>query len=146
MITSQLPASERNVGDNGDGGADYERETNFTSIPMLPVSRGWGVCYARCSTMSSPYFTQCSSVITRSGSQGRTHHTPAASLRSKLTGRQATTGQVSSAAVKVEEEEARISGNVYVGRPPFYRHLITKHVTVQFFLNDSVEPQFKNNV
>lgn len=71
--------------------------------------------------MSSPYFTKCRSVVTRSGSQGITHNAPAASLRSKLTRRKAT-GQVSSGAVKVEEEEARISGNVYVGRPPFDEH------------------------
>lgn len=72
---------------------------------MLPVSRCVGVCCLRCSTMSSPYFTQCSSVVTRSGIQRKPHDTPAASLRSKLA-----TGPFSSAAVKVEVEEASISG------------------------------------
>lgn len=96
--------------------ADCEWETNFSSIPMLPVRRSSWVCYAaRRSTMSSPYFTQSSSVVTRSGSQ-RALRTPAASLRSKLTNSQAENKDlVSPAAVKVEEEEARISGNVYVG-------------------------------
>lgn len=98
---------------NGDSGADYEQETNFISIPMLPVSRGVGVCCPRCSTMSSPYFTQCSSIVTRSGIQRKPHDTPAASLRSKLVKREAT-GPVSSAAVKVEVEEASISGIVSV--------------------------------
>lgn len=83
---------------------------------MLPVCRSSWVCYAaRLSIMSSPYFTQSSSVVTRSGGQ-RAPRAPAASLRSKLTKSQAENKDlVSPAAVKVEEEEARISGNVYVG-------------------------------
>lgn len=70
--------------------------------------------------MSSPYFTQCSSVVTRSGSQRKSHSTPAASLRSKLSTREAM-GPDSVAAVKVEFEEASISGNVHVdaNEPPF---------------------------
>lgn len=54
--------------------------------------------------MTSPYFTQSSrSVVTRSGVQNA-----ASSLRSKLTNRRSNVEPVSSVAVKVEEEEARI--------------------------------------
>ncbi|TNN69439.1 Endonuclease III-like protein 1 [Liparis tanakae] len=54
--------------------------------------------------MTSPYFTQSSrSVVTRSGVQNA-----ASSLRSKLTNRRSNVEPVSSVAVKVEEEEARV--------------------------------------
>ncbi|XP_070777235.1 endonuclease III-like protein 1 [Enoplosus armatus] len=58
--------------------------------------------------MTSPYFMQSSSVVTRSGNQ-RAGCTHAASLGSKLTNRRRNADPVSSVAVKVEEEEARIS-------------------------------------
>ncbi|XP_041839533.1 endonuclease III-like protein 1 [Melanotaenia boesemani] len=56
--------------------------------------------------MSSPYFMQSSSVITRSGSRAA-GSTPAVSLKSKLTSR-LKADTVPSAAVKVEVEETRI--------------------------------------
>uniref|UniRef100_UPI0037E7E6E7 endonuclease III-like protein 1 isoform X2 n=1 Tax=Semicossyphus pulcher TaxID=241346 RepID=UPI0037E7E6E7 len=62
----------------------------------------------QCFTMSSPYFTQSRSVITRSGIQN-TGCKAAASLSSKLTNRRTDVDSISSVAVKVEEEEARIS-------------------------------------
>ncbi|XP_063739445.1 LOW QUALITY PROTEIN: endonuclease III-like protein 1 [Eleginops maclovinus] len=62
------------------------------------------ICYVvRTLTMTSPYFMQSRPVITRSGDQN------AASLRSKLTNRRRNQGPGSSVAVKVEQEEARIS-------------------------------------
>ncbi|XP_037546435.1 endonuclease III-like protein 1 [Nematolebias whitei] len=60
-------------------------------------------------TMSSPYFTQSRSVTTRSGSGQRSGSTPAASLRSKLTGRQMDVNAAPSVAVKVEVEEVKVS-------------------------------------
>lgn len=70
--------------------------------------------------MSSPYFAQCSAVATRSGTRGRTLHTPgAASLRSRLTDRQRTSGVSAVKVEEEEEEEAKISGNVDVAPPPF---------------------------
>ncbi|KAA8595133.1 endonuclease III-like protein 1 isoform X1 [Etheostoma spectabile] len=64
-------------------------------------TRGYVV---QCFTMTSPYFMQ-RSVITRSGGQ-HAGCVPADSLRSKLTNK--SVDPVSSVAVKVEEEEARI--------------------------------------
>ncbi|XP_072240387.1 endonuclease III-like protein 1 [Leuresthes tenuis] len=66
------------------------------------------VCYVSPSlTMSSPYFMQKKSVISRSGSHPA-GSTPEASLSSKLTSRRRNAGTVSSVEVKVEVEEARI--------------------------------------
>ncbi|XP_047434669.1 endonuclease III-like protein 1 [Mugil cephalus] len=56
--------------------------------------------------MTSPYFMQTRSVITRSGATGCT---PATSLRSKLSSRRRDEDPVSSVAVKVEVEESRVS-------------------------------------
>lgn len=62
--------------------------------------------------MTSPYFMQSRSVITRAGDQ-KAGCRPAASLGSRLTGGRRDVDPVSSVAVKVEEEEeeeeARIS-------------------------------------
>ncbi|XP_041789220.1 endonuclease III-like protein 1 [Chelmon rostratus] len=76
---------------------------------MLHVRCSTRVCYVvQYFIMASPYFVQSRSVITRSGNQS-SGGTPAASLRSKLTNRRRNADPVSPAAVKVEEEEARIS-------------------------------------
>ncbi|XP_036962906.1 endonuclease III-like protein 1 isoform X1 [Acanthopagrus latus] len=75
---------------------------------MFYASSSTRVCYvAHCFTMTSPYFTQ-RTVITRSGNQNA-GCTPLASLGSKLTDRRPNVGRVSSAAVKEEEEEAKVS-------------------------------------
>ncbi|XP_018520166.1 LOW QUALITY PROTEIN: endonuclease III-like protein 1 [Lates calcarifer] len=67
------------------------------------------VCYvAQCFTMTSPYFMQSRTLVTRSGNQSAGCK-PAASLGSKLTKRRRNVDPVSSVAVKVEVEEARIS-------------------------------------
>lgn len=58
--------------------------------------------------MTSPYFMQGRSVITRSGNQ-TTGCTPAAFLRSGLTSRRRNVEPVPSVAVKVEVEEASVS-------------------------------------
>ncbi|XP_035515668.1 endonuclease III-like protein 1 [Morone saxatilis] len=76
---------------------------------MLQSRRSTRVCYVvKCLIMASPYFMQSRAAVTRSGNQGA-GCTPAASLRSKLTCRRRDADPGSSAAVKVEEEEARIS-------------------------------------
>lgn len=78
---------------------------------MLRVRCDTKVCdVVQCFTMTSPYFTQSRYVVTGIGNQSAAG-SPAASLRSKLTKR---TKKVDPAAVKEEEEEAKISGNVYV--------------------------------
>lgn len=60
--------------------------------------------------MASHYFAQSTSVVTRRGAENA-----ATSLRSKLTIQPEKDRLVSSsAAVKLEEEEAKISGNVSV--------------------------------
>ncbi len=107
---------------------NYKWETNFgiSSMPFIRSSSSTRVCYAvQCFRMTSPYFMQSRPVITRSGSQ-HANCGPAASLKSKLTNSRSKAGPASSAAVKVEEEEAKISeqrpssaplptGKVYVG-------------------------------
>ncbi len=112
----------------------YEWETNFSFASMPRVSCSTRVCYVVPSLiMTSPYFMQSRSVITRSGNRNA-GCSSAASLGSKLTNRRRNADPVSSAAVKVEEEEeeARISeqrpssaplstGNVYV-RPTWAEH------------------------
>ncbi|XP_041641079.1 endonuclease III-like protein 1 [Cheilinus undulatus] len=67
------------------------------------------VCHViRCFIMSSPYFMQSSSVVTRNGIR-QAGFTSAATLTAKLTNRRRYVDPVSSVAVKVEEEEAKIS-------------------------------------
>ncbi|XP_026158552.1 endonuclease III-like protein 1 isoform X3 [Mastacembelus armatus] len=67
------------------------------------------VCFAgKCVTMTSPYFMQTRSVVTRSGNQTAGCR-PAATVGSKLTNRRRTADPVSSVEVKVEVEEARIA-------------------------------------
>uniref|UniRef100_A0A1A8RIL7 Endonuclease III-like protein 1 n=1 Tax=Nothobranchius rachovii TaxID=451742 RepID=A0A1A8RIL7_9TELE len=87
----------------------HDPEANFSSSSMLPSVR----CGARSLRslvriliMSSPYFTQSRSVITRSSSQSA-GVTPAASFRSKLSSRQPKTAPP--VAVKLEVEEASVS-------------------------------------
>lgn len=63
--------------------------------------------------MTSHYFAQSRSVVTRRGAQNAAYK-PATSLKSKLTIQPEKDDLVSSSAVvKLEEEEAKISGNVY---------------------------------
>lgn len=72
------------------------------------VRCGMRLCYgAQCLKMSSPYFTQSSSVLTRSRSHGADRGP--VSLRSKLSSRQKDVDTVSALRVKVEAEEARVS-------------------------------------
>lgn len=59
--------------------------------------------------MSSPYFVQSSSVLTRSRSHGAAADRAPASLRSKLSSRQRDEDAVSALKVKVEAEEATVS-------------------------------------
>lgn len=66
--------------------------------------------------MASHYFTQSRSVVTRRGTENADCK-PANSLKSKLRIKSEKVDPVSSSAVvKLEEEEANISGNVYVLR------------------------------
>ncbi|XP_070684651.1 endonuclease III-like protein 1 isoform X2 [Pempheris klunzingeri] len=59
--------------------------------------------------MTSPYFVQSSSVVTRSGHQNGAGRTATASLRSRLPDRRRSGAPVCSVEVKVEEQEATIS-------------------------------------
>lgn len=111
----------------GGGEPDYKWETSFgfNFIQMLPVRCNTSVCYVvRYFTMTSPYFTESNCVVTRSGSQRAAGCTPASSLRSRITDTPRNQDPASSAAVKVEEEEATVSGMftlgpcwTYLGRP-----------------------------
>ncbi|XP_044046253.1 endonuclease III-like protein 1 isoform X2 [Siniperca chuatsi] len=84
---------------------------------MLHLHCSTRVSYVvRCFTMTSAYFMQSRSVLTRSGNQNA-GCTPAGSLGSKLTNRRRNVDPVSSVAVKVEEEEARISEQIPSSAP-----------------------------
>lgn len=62
--------------------------------------------------MTSHYFAQSRSVVTRRGAQNAAYK-PTTSLKSKLTTQPENDDLASSSAVvKLEEEEAKISGNV----------------------------------
>lgn len=84
-------------------------------MPMVPVrcsAKSWGIIQSV--IMTSHYFAQSRSVVSRRGIQNADCK-PATSLRSKLTIKSEKVDLVcSSAAVKLEEEEAKISGNVYL--------------------------------
>ena len=67
--------------------------------------------------MSSPYFMQSGSVITRSAG-GTAGSNPVGSLRSKLTRKRRDGDEVPSAGVKVEVEEATISEQGPSSVPP----------------------------
>lgn len=72
---------------------------------MLPISctRVWNAF-----TMTSPYFIQSNSIVTRKGNQ-TLHRTGLAALKSKTPRKPRDVEAGSSIAVKLEEEEASIS-------------------------------------
>lgn len=86
----------------------YQYDANFSFLSMLPGRSSAALRFVvQCFIMTSPYFTQGSSVVTRRGNQ-TAGCTPAASLRSRLTNRRRNVDPASSVEVKLEVEEARI--------------------------------------
>lgn len=110
--------------------ADYECDANFASVWRF--HRSPRSCRENSRfVMTSHYFAQSRSVVTRRGAQNAASKR-ATSLKSKLTIQPEKDDLASSAVVKLEEEEAKISGNVY------QNHQSWKHstpVVLQFVLS-----------
>ncbi|XP_028258011.1 endonuclease III-like protein 1 [Parambassis ranga] len=90
--------------------------------------------------MTSPYFMQSRSVITRSGNQS-TGCTPAASLRSRLTSRRRNVEPLPSVAVKVEVEEASVSEQRPSSSAPLSTDLQTPSGSCHRILQTKPDPE-----